>query len=162
MLFRSPPHAALSTTVDLVRSISGPGAAGFANAVLRRVAQQDLDAWIAQVADDPDPVRRLATATSHPVWVVNELRQSLGSDDGELAALLAADNAPPRVTLVARPGRSTPAELGGEPTPWSPYGAVLSGGDPAGIAAVAEGRAGVQDEGSQLVAHAAEIGRAHV
>src|SRR3954454_5318375 len=33
---RVPTHAAVSTTVDLVRSQAGPGAAGFANAVLRR------------------------------------------------------------------------------------------------------------------------------
>ncbi|GAA4125621.1 transcription antitermination factor NusB [Nocardioides fonticola] len=156
LAMRVPPHAALSTTVDLVRSISGPGAAGFANAVLRRVAQHDLDAWITQVADDADPTRRLATATSHPIWVVNELRQSLGgAAEEELEALLRADNEPPRVTLVARPGRVTRDELGGEPTPWSPYGATLAGGDPAAVPAVAEGRAGVQDEGSQLVAHAA-------
>src|SRR4029078_2354470 len=30
---RVPPHAAISTTVDLVRSEVGPGASGFANAV---------------------------------------------------------------------------------------------------------------------------------
>jgi 16S rRNA (cytosine967-C5)-methyltransferase len=58
------------------------------------------------------------------------------------------------VTLVARPGRSTRDELPGEPTPYSPYGVVLPGGDPGEVPAVAEGRAGVQDEGSQLVATA--------
>jgi 16S rRNA (cytosine967-C5)-methyltransferase len=43
-------------------------------------------------------------------------------------------------------------ELPGTPTPYSPYGVVLEGGDPGSVPAVAEGRAGVQDEGSQLVA----------
>ena len=56
------------------------------------------------------------------------------------------------MTLVARPGRSTREELPGEPTPYSPFGVVLEGGDPRSVPAVAEGRAGVQDEGSQLVA----------
>ena len=70
----------------------------------------------------------------------------------ELHALLAADNENPKVTLVARPGRSTREELPGEPTPFSPYGVVIEGGDPRSVPAVAEGRAGVQDEGSQLVA----------
>jgi 16S rRNA (cytosine967-C5)-methyltransferase len=42
---------------------------------------------------------------------------------------------------------------GATPARWSPYGAVLEGGgDPGRIGAVATGRAGVQDEGSQLVA----------
>jgi len=75
----------------------------------------------------------------------------------ELDDLLAADNLPPRVTLVARPGLCEPGELvasGGEVTAYSPYGVVLAAGDPGSVPAVAEGRAGVQDEGSQLVAAA--------
>ena len=148
LAMRVPNHAAISTTVDLVRDRVSLGAAGFANAVLRKVSQRDLSAWVAQVAPD------LATAHSHPAWVVEELRAALGRDD-ELPALLAADNDPPRVTLVARPGRAARGELPGEPTALSPYGVTLAGGDPGQVPAVAEGRAGVQDEGSQLVALAA-------
>jgi 16S rRNA (cytosine967-C5)-methyltransferase len=149
---RVPAHAAISTTVDLVRAKGSSGAGGFANAVLRRVAQQDLATWIAQVAPDPRvaPTRYASIAYSHPRWVVDELRSAVGAD--ELFDLLAADNEPPRVTLVARPGRSTRDELPGEPTRYSPYGTVLPSGDPGEVPAVAGGRAGVQDEGSQLVA----------
>jgi 16S rRNA (cytosine967-C5)-methyltransferase len=43
---------------------------------------------------------------------------------------------------------------GGVPGPWSPYAVRLLSGDPGDIAAVRDGRAGVQDEGSQLVAAA--------
>ncbi len=151
---RVPPHAAISTTVDLVRAKVSSGAAGFANAVLRKVTVHDLDEWIGQVAPDPEvsPVRFASIAYSHPVWVVEELRNAVGWH--ELHDLLAADNEAPRVTLVARPGRCDREELPGEPTPWSPYGKVLEGGDPGAVPAVAEGRAGVQDEGSQLVAMA--------
>jgi 16S rRNA (cytosine967-C5)-methyltransferase len=42
-------------------------------------------------------------------------------------------------------------ELGGQPGRWSPCAVVLPAGDPADLAPVREGRAGVQDEGSQLV-----------
>jgi 16S rRNA (cytosine967-C5)-methyltransferase len=154
---RVPSHAAISTTVDLVRSEVGPGAAGFTNAVLRSVSEHDRDAWTRRVAPDPatDPVGFAATAYSHPRWVVEALGEALAAagDPDELEALLGADNEPPAVTLVARPGRATVAELPGERTGFSPYGVVSSGGNPAGIPAVAEGRAGVQDEGSQLVAH---------
>ncbi|WP_372727020.1 RsmB/NOP family class I SAM-dependent RNA methyltransferase [Nocardioides sp.] len=151
---RVPPHAAISTSVDLVRAKVNSGAAGFSNAVLRKVAGRDLTEWIATVAPDPtsSPARYASVAFSHPQWVVEELRNALGVD--ELHDLLAADNVAPRVTLVARPGRSTVAELPGEPTPYSPYGTVLEGGDPGSVPAVLEGRAGVQDEGSQLVAMA--------
>jgi 16S rRNA (cytosine967-C5)-methyltransferase len=149
---RVPSHAAISTTVDIVHLRTGSGAAGFANAVLRRVSEHDLDAWIALVAPDSktSPTRHDAIAYSHPEWVVDELRGAVGK--AELADLLAADNVAPAVTLVVRPGRSTRDELPGEPTPYSPYGVVMAGGDPGAVPAVAEGRAGVQDEGSQLVA----------
>ena len=80
----------------------------------------------------------------------------------ELDALLAADNEAPRVVLVARPGLATVEELPGTRTRYSPYGVTLEAGDPGAVAAVIEGRAGVQDEGSQLVALAltrAAVGR---
>ena len=95
---------------------SAPGPSGFANAVLRKVAEHDLDEWIARVAPDPlaAPARYASIAYSHPQWVVEELRNAVGWP--ELHDLLAADNEPPRVTLVARPGRSTRDELPGEPT----------------------------------------------
>jgi 16S rRNA (cytosine967-C5)-methyltransferase len=155
---RVPSHAAISTTVDLVRSEVGPGASGFANAVLRKVAAHDRDAWVRRLAPDPaaDPVGFAVTAYSHPRWVVSELGRALAAagDPDELEPLLAADNEPPAVTLVARPNRSDVSELPGEPTAFSPYGVVSPGGSPGDVRAVAEGRAGVQDEGSQLVAHA--------
>ncbi len=154
---RVPSHAAVGTTVDLVRAKVGHRPAGFANAVLRKVAAHDLEGWVRRVAPDPgsDPVGYATVAHSHPRWVVEELAAALGPASGELEALLAADNAPPKVTLVARPGLATVDELvaaGGEASSMSPYAVTLPGGDPGGVAAVAEGRAGVQDEGSQLVA----------
>lgn len=157
---RVPDHAAISTSVDLVRASVGRGPAGLVNAVLRTISRRDLDGWVDVVAPDrtADVRGHLAVARSHPRWVVDALADalvdSLGSDD-ELDALLAADNAAPRVTLVARPGLATVDELeaaGGTRTERSPLGVVLDGGDPASVHAVAEGRAGVQDEGSQLVA----------
>ena len=128
---RVPEHAAISTTVDMVRARVSAGAAGFTNAVLRSVSEHDLEEWIAQVAPDPrvSPTRFASIAYSHPDWVVDELRAAVG--EAELTDLLAADNDRPEVTLVARPGRSTREELPGEPTPYSPYGVVLDGGDPA-------------------------------
>ncbi|HEX5918279.1 MAG TPA: transcription antitermination factor NusB [Nocardioides sp.] len=159
---RVPDHAAISTSVDLVRATVGQGPAGLVNAVLRAISRRDLDAWVAEVAPDrhDDPHGHLATARSHPRWVVDALGEALEASGGtagadELDALLEADNAPPRVTLVARPGMSTVEELeaaGGTRTGRSPYAVTMAGGDPAAVPAVGEGRAGVQDEGSQLVA----------
>ncbi|MFL6135080.1 MAG: RsmB/NOP family class I SAM-dependent RNA methyltransferase [Nocardioidaceae bacterium] len=162
---RVPSHAAVGTTVDLVRAEVGRGPSGFVNAVLRKVAAHDLSGWVRRVAPDPasDPVGFSSVAHSHPRWVVSALAEALtvalgaGRADEELDELLAADNEPPRVTLVARPGLATVEELvaaGGTASSLSPYAVQLLGGDPGAIPAVAEGRAGVQDEGSQLVAAA--------
>ncbi|NUU23594.1 MAG: rRNA cytosine-C5-methyltransferase [Streptomycetaceae bacterium] len=156
---RIPTHAAVSATVELARGVLGDGRAKFVNAVLRKVAARDLDAWLAEVAPryDDDPEGHLSVVHSHPRWVVEALWDALGGDRTGIEALLAADNEPPSVTLVARPGRATLDELydaGAAPGRWSPLAAVLPEGDPGAIAAVREGRAGVQDEGSQLVAQA--------
>ncbi|MEQ4716324.1 transcription antitermination factor NusB [Nonomuraea sp. B19D2] len=153
---RVPPHAAVGTTVDLVRLRIGPGAAKFVNAVLRKIGSRTLEEWIPIVAPDPadDPVGHLAIAYGHPRWIVSAFRDALGRPD-EMADLLDADNARPLVTLVARPGRSSVAELedaGAVPARYSPYAAHLREGDPGQIEAVAATRAAVQDEASQLVA----------
>ncbi|MDC2956124.1 MULTISPECIES: RsmB/NOP family class I SAM-dependent RNA methyltransferase [Streptomyces] len=156
---RIPTHAAVSASVELARVVLGDGRAKFVNAVLRKVAQNDLDGWIEKVAPtyDEDPEDHLAVVHSHPRWVVSALWDSLGGGRAGIEALLAADNERPEVTLVARPGRSTTEELLDEeaavPGRWSPYAVRLTeGGEPGAIEAVREGRAGVQDEGSQLVA----------
>jgi 16S rRNA (cytosine967-C5)-methyltransferase len=160
---RIPPHAAVSTTVDLVRAVA-PGAIGFANAVLRRLSERDLSAWLDAVAPtvDTDPVGHLALVHAHPEWMVRAFADALGVDistvDGldELSTALAANNERPLVHLCARPGRITTAELaddvGGLPGAYSPYAVYLPEGAPGDIPAVAYGKAHVQDEGSQLVA----------
>jgi 16S rRNA (cytosine967-C5)-methyltransferase len=155
------PHAAVTTSVDLAKAVAGPGPAGFVNAVLRRVAMRDLGGWleIAAPARGEDLIGYLSVAYSHPRWIVQAFADALGERpaDGlpETEAALAADAERPGVTLVAVPGLATPAELqasGCEPARWSPFGGYLGKGDPAGVAAVAQGRAAVQDEASQLAA----------
>jgi 16S rRNA (cytosine967-C5)-methyltransferase len=154
-------HAAVATSVDLARYVAGQRPAGFVNAVLRRVAQRDLDAWmqIAAPGRADDLTGHLAIRYSHPRWIVTALQEALGEDAAgglsETEAALAADGMRPAVTLCAVPGLSDPAELlagGAEPARWSPFGGYLPEGDPAAVAAVAQRRASVQDEASQLAA----------
>src|SRR3954463_12576522 len=77
---RVPDHAAISTTVDLVRARVNTGAGNFVNAVLRAVSEHDYDEWIAKVTPDErsSPTRYAAIAYSHPEWVVDELREAVG------------------------------------------------------------------------------------
>jgi len=160
---RIPPHAAVDATVELAREVSHEGAARMVNAVLRKVGRDDLRTWVDRVAPDPDrdPEGYLAVYRSHPTWVVSALWDALATHRGkdtayaEIDQLLEADNLRPGVTLAARPGLSDQADLvkqGAEPGRYAPTAAYLPHGDPARLEAVARGRAGVQDEGSQLVA----------
>lgn len=154
LALRVPPHAAVATTVDLAAATVGRRVTGLVNAVLRRVAGHDLPAWVDRLTEGMDERDRLAVATAHPRWVVDAYADRLPA--AELEPALRADNEQAPVTLAVRPGRATVAELvasGAEPGRYSPYAARWSG-NPADLAAVREGRAGVQDEGSQLVAAA--------
>ncbi|MFI6762110.1 transcription antitermination factor NusB [Micromonospora sp. NPDC050417] len=156
---RVPAHAAVSATVDLVRSVA-PGATGFTNAVMREISGKDLDTWVTELAPsyESNPIGHLALAYSHPEWIVRSFAESLGGDLAETRRLLIEDNERPPVHLCARPGRADPVELaeavGGAPGAFSPYAVYLGGGAPGDLPAVTEGRAHVQDEGSQLVATA--------
>jgi len=147
---RVPARAAVAATVELAGAVVGEKVVGLTNAVLRRVAERDLDGWVARLSSHEDAVGALATRTHHPRWIAEALVDLLGD---EAEAALAADNVPPVTTLVVRPGLADVADLGGEPARYSPFGAHRAG-NPADLAAVRAGRAGVQDEGSQLVAWA--------
>ena len=80
-------HAAVATSVDLAREVAGPGAAGFVNAVLRRVASRDLEGWIAATAPDraADPVGHLAVRYSHPRLDRRRLRRVTRRGHGDRA-----------------------------------------------------------------------------
>jgi 16S rRNA (cytosine967-C5)-methyltransferase len=160
---RIPPHAAVAATVDLAREVLHEGAARMSNAVLRRVGRSSFGEWIERIAPDPqdDPEGYLALDRAHPRWIVSALWDSLAAHRGgkvahdEIDELLAADNERPGVTLVARPGLASVEDLlddGAEPGRFAPTAAYLPHGDPGRLELVRRGRAGVQDEGSQLVA----------
>ena len=150
---RVASHAAVHESVELVRGL-GRGATGFVNAVLRRVSRDTPGDWMTRVeqsarSDD----ERLGLVYSHPVWVVRAFRRALAAEGraDELEALLIADNASPRVTMVALPGLAdVPADA--RHTPYSPLGFRLGGGDPESLVSGSDGRVRVQDEGSQLAA----------
>ena len=161
---RVPSHAAVDETVALARQVNGAGAAGFVNAVMRRISERDRGRvdrrWSPRTSSTRSSASRCARRT--PSWIAKALRAALighgaaGPDDVEesLTALLESDNAAAKVSLVARPGLASLDELedaGAERSGLSPVGATLPEGDPGAISAVRDGRAAVQDEGSQLL-----------
>ena len=177
---RTGSHAAVATSVDLTKDVCGPRPSGFVNAVLRRVASRDLEAWIAIVAPDraADEAAHLAVRHSYPRWIAEAFRDALDTPSfTETEEALAAGNARPEVVLAILPAPSalpapaptpapsvpiaqlspldrvnSPAALpdGAHRTRWSPFGVRLAGGDPAPL--IATGHAAAQDEASQLAA----------
>ena len=150
---RVPTHAAVSATVELGRKVLGESKASFLNAILRKISQKSLDDYVSEILEIKDDIQRLSVLHSHPQWIISAYLDQLGSLD-EVEKLLLANNRAPRPTLVSWPGLSTQSDLidiGAEPTPYSPYGAIFDG-SPSSLDLVINRKAGVQDEGSQLVA----------
>jgi 16S rRNA (cytosine967-C5)-methyltransferase len=160
---RVEQHAAVSTTVEQAALEFDSARAGFVNGVLRTIASRDEASWVAELAPDAasDPVGHTAFVHAHPRWIAQSFADSLGPAAGQLDALLASDDERPSVHLAARPGVLTAdalaEQVGGEVGRFSPYAVYLPGGDPGRLAAVRDGIAIVQDEGSQLVARAVTL-----
>ena len=160
---RVEQHAAVSTTVEQAAIEFDSARAGFVNGVLRTIAARDEQSWVTELAPDAaaDPVGHTAFVHAHPRWIAQAFTDALGAAAGELDALLASDDARPTVHLAARPGVLAVAELAqqvdGTAGRYSPYAVYLPGGDPGRLAAVRDGAALVQDEGSQLVAQAVAL-----
>jgi 16S rRNA (cytosine967-C5)-methyltransferase len=150
---RVPTHAAVSATVELARKVLGESKATYVNALLRKVSARPLEEWINDIDQIPDKTERLAIRYSHPEWIVSSYFDLL-KEESEVLNALQANNVPASPTLVSWPGRSTQSDLvtlGGTATRYSPFGAT-SVDIPSEIDLIRERRAGIQDEGSQLVA----------
>jgi 16S rRNA (cytosine967-C5)-methyltransferase len=152
-----PAPAAVDQAVRAARAIGLERATGLVNAALRRLAREHRT--LAPPALEVDPLGHLVHALSLPPWLAQRWLDALGP--AEAAALAAASNAPPPLTVRANLPRGSRDALLEElrerwpearPTRLSPVGIVLGhGGNPAADPAFAAGRFAVQDEGSQLV-----------
>ena len=150
---RTPLHAAVSATVDVARKQLGESKGSFVNALMRKASAKELEQWLEPVRSMSDPVARLAIEYSHPEWIVSAYLDLL-KDVSAVEAELKSNNTPALPTLVSWPGASTQDELvalGATATEFSPYGARFSGA-PGSLELIRHRKAGVQDEGSQLVA----------
>jgi 16S rRNA (cytosine967-C5)-methyltransferase len=154
---RTPAHAVVNESVKLCKKLGFHPASGLVNAVLRKITAKDLGTWLDAITDGvTDKITSIARRHAHPEWIVGLLDEALADSDPagsdlELAALLEAHNEPATPTLVVLPGLATkrPTET---PTAYSPYGVYAEAGSPGADQRVREGRARVQDEGSQLAA----------
>ncbi|MDO5682729.1 MAG: transcription antitermination factor NusB [Propionibacteriaceae bacterium] len=152
LAMRVPTHAAVAASVDLAGTAVGEHTTGLVNAISRRIAARDLAAWLDELSEGLDATDALALRTHHPRWMVEAYAAVLPDDEVETALL--ANNEPPVTALAIRPGLADVEELeaaGATAVPGLPTAATLTG-PPGRLDAVREGRAGVQDPGSQRVA----------
>lgn len=158
LAMRVPDHAAVDSSCELARFLGfqDRGRIGFVNGVLRSVSRRDSRGWAEELVGERTDDAALATITSHPEWIVRVIREALAFHEGveaQPAALLEAldaDNAPARPTIAFPAGEVEMSE-GVGPGRWSALAATVDAGMPGQIPAVRDGRAIVQDEGSQLV-----------
>jgi 16S rRNA (cytosine967-C5)-methyltransferase len=152
LLDRVPAHAAIDTTVALVKQHAGAGPASFANAVLRSFQRRGERPF-----PDAEQTLDLALAVrwSHPEWLVRMWRSELG--DARTEAILAADAEPAPTVLRVDPAvaprddvldRLAGQGIGAHATAYARNGIVLE----APLARITrETGIAVQGEASQLV-----------
>jgi len=150
--------------------ITDAGRIGFINGVLRSVSKKDRAEWESDVlletsSKGANGDAAVAAITSHPRWITEALHESLSLHQGTdittdaLREALLANNQPSRPMLAFlndRPETTNhdDAGIGLTAGRWSARAASVDSGQPGDIRAVREGRAIVQDEGSQLVVQA--------
>ena len=132
-----PRYAAVNESVELVRRARLERAVPFANAVLRRLADEGR----ACVGALPDSTwQEAALAHSYPDWVAETWWRDLGAE-GALALMRAQNEAPQTVVRLVR------GEIDGVPDPDVPGAWRVEHVDES---ALAEGRVWPQSTGSQL------------
>jgi len=152
LFLRVPPHAAVSESVELARSVE-PHSAGFANAVLRRLQREGPP-----LEPDPaaDPLAWLTTAGSLPGWLAERWASRLGAQGAVARARALLEPAPTHFRLNPRhPAAAAEIAAAGVAARPCPVPGALESQD-AGLGAFAgRGVLYVQDAGSQLVARLA-------
>jgi 16S rRNA (cytosine967-C5)-methyltransferase len=92
----TPDHAAVDQAVELVKAAGAAHAAGFANAILRRVIRERAQLTASLLGDDSTPAAA-AVADSAPKWLAEMWWQELGAEAARAA--LAACNQPAEVAM---------------------------------------------------------------
>jgi 16S rRNA (cytosine967-C5)-methyltransferase len=101
LLLRVPAHAAVDDAVEAVKRARGAKLAGFANALLRRLAREG------ESPPPDEPVARLAVRGSAPEWLARDALARFGAD--EALAFLESLCAPAPTWLRAHPRDSRDA-----------------------------------------------------
>ncbi|HHP51544.1 MAG TPA: 16S rRNA (cytosine(967)-C(5))-methyltransferase RsmB [Moorella mulderi] len=157
---RIPPWAAIYESVELAKKYGHRGTASLVNAVLRKL---DRDKGRLLYPDpQEDPAGYLALKYFHPRWLVEKWLSLFGFQETE--ALCQANNQPAPMVIRVNILKTSVSQLiallekegaRAEPARYAPEGLVVEGLGPLQDSpSFQQGLFYVQDEGSQLVAHA--------
>jgi len=166
-LDRIPPHAVVHESVEAARTLGAARGAGFVNGILRTYLRAQESITL-PARPDAGATRRqqlayLSITLSHPKWLVARWLDRYGFEDTERWCHF--NNAPPDVTVRSRQAgvetdalTRTLAQAGITCTPglFDPGVVRLAPGVLGTLSAELRSELIVQDEGSVLVAHAAE------
>jgi len=150
-LERVPARAAIHESVDLVKRARKASAAGFVNAVLRKLSATGIRADQSPAAET---VEAIAEKFAHPQWLVERWHEQYGI---EVARQICAYDQQVPQTAIRLWEPSTEQELQVQGINFMPGALVTSArrivsGDVTKTKAFRDGRLAVQDEASQLVA----------
>jgi 16S rRNA (cytosine967-C5)-methyltransferase len=166
-LDRIPPPAVVNDAVALTRRAGKTSAAGFVNAVLRKISRTQDPPLPPRPAAGGNALSRserdaaldyLAVTLSHPRWLAARWLDRYGFANAERWASF--DNAAAPLTLRINTLKTTAPEVAGllqragvavQPARYAPHGLVVTSGNPLRTPLAGTGLFFVQDEASQLV-----------
>lgn len=159
-LDKVPDHAILNEATEIAKVRGNVGIGKFVNGVLRNVQRRGVP----EIAAIEDPLERLATEISMPMWLTERFVQQIGEENTRKLglSLFEVSHVSARVDLSSitrAEAIATLAEDGikAEESIVSPYGIVAKKGFLAGSQLFHYGALTVQDESSMLVAPALQI-----
>lgn len=153
-----PANAAVNEAVELCKKLGYSRAAGFCNAVLRKIAADDLPE-----IPDRGTEKYLSVKYSHPLWLSECMINAHGYDFTE--AFFAADNTVSEIALQVNTIKTTAEELlsAFEETgyncrmhPWLPN-CILTSGNVSSMPGFSDGLFYVQDPAAKCAVLAADI-----
>jgi len=153
-----PAHAAVNEAVELAKELKAGRAAGFVNAVLRKLAE--TRAPPPPPSREVDPVGHVAALTAHPRWMIERWSRWLGPSEAEKLAEANQQQAAAVVRVARRRGTPRQAQealqksgIESRQGKYSPDALVLASGAPPAldIEGHAQGLFQAQDEAAQLV-----------
>jgi 16S rRNA (cytosine967-C5)-methyltransferase len=157
-LDRVPAYAAVDEAVEDARRRAGEKSAKLVNAVLRNLLRSHPPLPPGEGGGEGRTIAELALRFSHPEFLVARWLARFGRET--TIAILAADNAPSGLDLMANPRRTTRDDLvralaadgvSTEPSPLSPLALTVTAGNPLRSPLLPAGHFSVQDVGAQAL-----------